>query len=123
MDVRFAGQRAQRLLRRALGVGRSIVGERGAALIVRVVRRLALAQARRCGLIALAAEVAARRERRYGLAVFRDTLLRRRMAREQRRESAALAAVFLRQPYERLLQRDGRIRVVACGGHVAHAVM
>ena len=44
------------------------------------------------------------------------------MAREQRREPAAAAAALLGQAHERLLQRDGRARVVAGRCHVAHAV-
>ena len=45
------------------------------------------------------------------------------MTREQRLELAALAAVLLRKPHERLLQRDGRLRVVSGARHVSHAVM
>ena len=122
MDVCFGGQLPQRLLGGALGVGGAIVGERCAAFVVGLVRRRALPQPRRCSLIAFAAEIAAFCERRRGCTVFLDALGRRRMAREQRRESAATAAALLGQAHERLLQRDGRVRVVAGRGHVAHAV-
>ena len=122
MDVRFGGQQPQRLLRGTLGVGGPVVGERGAAFVVRFVRGLALPQTCRCGLIALAAELAAGCEHRRGLAILRDALRRRRVAREQRRESAASAAALLGQAHERFLQRDGGVRVVAGGSHVAHAV-
>ncbi len=122
MDVCFGGQQPQRLLRGARGVGRPIVGERCAAFVVGIIRGLALPQPCRRRLVAFAAEIAASCERRRGRAVLLDALGRRGMAREQRREAAAPAAVLLGQAHERLLQRDGRVRVVAGRGHVAHAV-
>jgi hypothetical protein len=77
MEVRFLRYLARGLLSEPARVVDSVLGERLLCLVVGFVGRFTAAQRRRRGLIALAAELAARRKLRRRLPVAFDALMRR----------------------------------------------
>ena len=96
-------------------------GKRLAALVVGVVGGLCAQGLRHRGVVPLDPQVAARRQLRDPLPVCVEPFLRRRMAREQAGEPAAVLAVV--HPHEGFLQADGAIGVIAGTTHVVDAVL